>query len=77
VRNLIQSGVPERIAMMISGHKTRAVLDRYNIVDERNLKDAARKLSEYIAHKSTPETGTAGERHTSGTQELSRPKSSI
>jgi len=63
VRNLIRAGVPERVAMMISGHKTRAVFDRYNIVSESDLKDAARRLGEYLAHKGTP----AVERHTTGT----------
>jgi integrase len=65
VRNLIRSGVSEKVAMMISGHKTRAVLDRYNIVDERDLKDAARKLGEYIARKDASPAAA----HTNGTQE--------
>jgi integrase len=64
VRNLIRAGVPERVAMMISGHKTRAVFDRYNIVSERDLKEAGRRLDEYLAHKDTQ----ADERHTIGTQ---------
>lgn len=44
IKNLLKMGVNERVAMQISGHKTRAVFDRYHIVDETDVLDAMRRL---------------------------------
>lgn len=48
VRNMIRAGVPEKVAMEISGHKTASMLWRYNIVDARDIKEAGRRTERYL-----------------------------
>jgi len=55
---MVRAGIPERVAMQISGHKTRSVFDRYDIVSERDLKEASAKLSEHLSFQDGHKLGT-------------------
>ena len=55
VRVMVQeAGIPESQTMLISGHKTRSMLERYNIVSLKNVQDAGAKLDAWNRGRKAP-----------------------
>ena len=58
VRNMERAGIPRKVAMAISGHKTESIYRRYDIVAHRDLTDAAFRLERYFGTLKEDPKGT-------------------
>jgi integrase len=58
VRNLVRDGIGDTVAMKITGHKTRDVFGRYDIVSDSDLRRAARKVNARMVRETGTFSGT-------------------
>lgn len=55
VRNMVEAGVNEKVAMELSGHLTRSVFENYHIVSTDDLRNAVQKVSAATAKAKKPQ----------------------
>ena len=71
VRNLVRAGVPEKVAMTLTGHKTRAVFERYNIVSDSDVRAAVRRLGDSFGDSQPAESTSVAQKSQNPSQKAS------
>ncbi len=60
--NMIRAGISEKVAMEITGHRTRKTFERYHIVSDRDIREVGVKMAKFLAESQSTGTlsGTPG-----------------
>ena len=56
VRNMIRAGVPQAVAMSISGHRTVSMFNRYDITSDADQREAIRRVSQHLKRPTSSNT---------------------
>jgi len=66
VRNMLDAGIDEKTVMLITGHRTRNMIDRYNIRGEKDVLAAGQKLDEFKKRKAEEKAKAVKDSYNSG-----------